>query len=465
MLMEDTGLESAKRLKSVKPARVLVLGFLLVLILGTIALKLPISSVDGESISWVDAFFTSTSAVCVTGLVVVNTAAQWSIFGQCVILALIQIGGLGFMAFTTLIFMIMGRRITLKERLVIQEALNQSTLSGIVKLTRRILIGTFLVEGIGAFLLSFRFIPQYGAGKGIFFSIFHSVSAFCNAGFDIIGNNMESYTGDLLVNFVIMALIILGGLGFVVWMDLLEMFRNRWRERLSWRRCFSKLHLHSKLVLVISASLILLGFLFFLIVEWSNPETLGGLSGKDKVLGALFQSVSTRTAGFNSISQGGLNESSKFMTIILMFIGGSSGGTAGGIKTVTIAVLLITVISVVRGKRYTEVFGRRIGEETIRKSMAVFWISLTLVMGVTMILNLFESADFISLLFETTSAFGTVGLSVGITGSLRTGTKCVLAFTMFVGRLGPMTMAVAFTASLKNNDAHIKPAEENVMVG
>ena len=453
MLMEDTGLESAKRLKSVKPARVLVLGFLLVLILGTIALKLPISSVDGESISWVDAFFTSTSAVCVTGLVVVNTAAQWSIFGQCVILALIQIGGLGFMAFTTLIFMIMGRRITLKERLVIQEALNQSTLSGIVKLTRRILIGTFLVEGIGAFLLSFRFIPQYGAGKGIFFSIFHSVSAFCNAGFDIIGNNMESYTGDLLVNFVIMALIILGGLGFVVWMDLLEMFRNRWRERLSWRRCFSKLHLHSKLVLVISVSLILLGFLFFLIVEWS------------KVLGALFQSVSTRTAGFNSISQGGLNESSKFMTIILMFIGGSSGGTAGGIKTVTIAVLLITVISVVRGKRYTEVFGRRIGEETIRKSMAVFWISLTLVMGVTMILNLFESADFISLLFETTSAFGTVGLSVGITGSLRTGTKCVLAFTMFVGRLGPMTMAVAFTASLKNNDAHIKPAEENVMVG
>lgn len=437
MLMEDTGLESAKRLKSVKPARVLVLGFLLVLILGTIALKLPISSVDGESISWVDAFFTSTSAVCVTGLVVVNTAAQWSIFGQCVILALIQIGGLGFMAFTTLIFMIMGRRITLKERLVIQEALNQSTLSGIVKLTRRILIGTFLVEGIGAFLLSFRFIPQYGAGKGIFFSIFHSVSAFCNAGFDIIGNNMESYTGDLLVNFVIMALIILGGLGFVVWMDLLEMFRNRWRERLSWRRCFSKLHLHSKLVLVISVSLILLGFLFFLIVEWSNPETLGGLSGKDKVLGALFQSVSTRTAGFNSISQGGLNESSKFMTIILMFIGGSSGGTAGGIKTVTIAVLLITVISVVRGKRYTEVFGRRIGEETIRKSMAVFWISLTLVMGVTMILNLFESADFISLLFETTSAFGTVGLSVGITGSLRTGTKCVLAFTMFVGRLGP----------------------------
>ncbi|MFR3483837.1 MAG: TrkH family potassium uptake protein [Clostridia bacterium] len=375
MLMEDTGLESAKRLKSVKPARVLVLGFLLVLILGTIALKLPISSVDGESISWVDAFFTSTSAVCVTGLVVVNTAAQWSIFGQCVILALIQIGGLGFMAFTTLIFMIMGRRITLKERLVIQEALNQSTLSGIVKLTRRILIGTFLVEGIGAFLLSFRFIPQYGAGKGIFFSIFHSVSAFCNAGFDIIGNNMESYTGDLLVNFVIMALIILGGLGFVVWMDLLEMFRNRWRERLSWRRCFSKLHLHSKLVLVISVSLILLGFLFFLIVEWSNPETLGGLSGKDKVLGALFQSVSTRTAGFNSISQGGLNESSKFMTIILMFIGGSSGGTAGGIKTVTIAVLLITVISVVRGKRYTEVFGRRIGEETIRKSMAVFWIS------------------------------------------------------------------------------------------
>ena len=239
-----------------------------------------------RSISWVDAFFTSTSAVCVTGLVVVNTAAQWSIFGQCVILALIQIGGLGFMAFTTLIFMIMGRRITLKERLVIQEALNQSTLSGIVKLTRRILIGTFLVEGIGAFLLSFRFIPQYGAGKGIFFSIFHSVSAFCNAGFDIIGNNMESYTGDLLVNFVIMALIILGGLGFVVWMDLLEMFRNRWRERLSWRRCFSKLHLHSKLVLVISVSLILLGFLFFLIVEWSNPEKMcirdrprGGLYG------------------------------------------------------------------------------------------------------------------------------------------------------------------------------------------
>ena len=465
MLIENTTQEDTKKTKPIKPARILVLGFLLVLILGTVALKLPISSVEGKSISWVDAFFTSTSAVCVTGLVVVNTAAQWSLFGKCVILALIQIGGLGFMAFTTLIFMIMGRKITLKERLVIQEALNQSTLSGMVKLTRRILLGTFLVEGIGAFLLCFRFIPQYGLQKGIFFSVFHSVSAFCNAGFDIIGNSLESYTGDLLVNFIIMALIILGGLGFVVWMDLLELFRNRWREGLSWRRCFSKLHLHSKLVLVISASLILLGFLFFLIVEWGNPETLGGLGAKDKVLGALFQSVSTRTAGFNSISQGGLNESSKFMSIILMFIGGSSGGTAGGIKTVTMAVLVITVISVVRGKRYTEVFGRRIGEETIRKTMAVFGISLTLVVSVTMVLNLFESANFISLLFETASAFGTVGLSVGITDSLRIGTKCVLAFTMFAGRLGPMTMAVAFTANLKNNDTHIKPAEENVMVG
>ena len=451
-----------------KPTQILVLGFLGILVIGTILLNLPISSVGGKSIGIIDALFTATSSVCVTGLVVVNTMEHWTMFGKTVILILIQIGGLGFMSFTTALFIIMGRKITLKERLVIQEAFNQYTLAGMVKLTINILIGTFIVEGVGALLLSIRFIPKYGIGMGVFMSVFHSVSAFCNAGFDIIGHSsLTPYVSDVLFNFTIMMLIILGGLGFAVWLNIVNVSRDKIENQYSMKRWFSKLTLHTKLVLVLSGFLIGVGFVFFFIVEYNNPDTFGNMTLSQKILAALFQSVTPRTAGFNTIPLDKLKEASKFMTILYMFVGGSPGGTAGGVKTVTVGVILLTVKSVMEGKERTEIFSRSIPTGVIRKATAVIAISLGVVVGVTMLLSLSEpdSIPFMDIFFEATSAFATVGLSVGITGSLSTFGKIIIAITMFIGRLGPVTMVAAFTLKGKRRKGSIKKPEERVMVG
>lgn len=449
-----------------KPTQVLVIGFLFVILLGTILLNLSISSVDGKSIGIIDALFTATSSVCVTGLVVVNTMEHWTMFGKTVILILIQIGGLGFMSFTTALFIIMGRKITLKERLVIQEAFNQYTMAGMVRLTKNILIGTFIVEGIGAMLLAIRFIPKQGIGMGIFMGIFHSVSAFCNAGFDIIGaNSLTPYASDVLFNFTIMMLIILGGLGFAVWLNIINVSKDKIEKQYSVKRWFSKLTLHTKLVLVLTVLLIVIGFVFFFVVEYNNRDTLKNMTLSHKILAAMFQSVTTRTAGFNTIPLANMKDASKFMTILYMFIGGSPGGTAGGVKTVTVGVILLTVMSVVEGKERTEIFSRSIPTGVIRKAMAVISISLTVVIGVTMLLSLSESQTFMDLFFEATSAFATVGLSLGITGQLSTFGKIIIAMTMFIGRLGPVTMVAAFTLKGKSVKNTVKKPEERVMVG
>ncbi|NDL67670.1 TrkH family potassium uptake protein [Anaerotalea alkaliphila] len=446
------------------PTQILVLGFLGVITLGTMLLMLPVASRSGLSIGFVDALFTATSAVCVTGLVVVNTMEHWTMFGKLVILLLIQIGGLGFMTITTTFFILLGKKIRLKERLVIQESLGQTSISGMVKLVVNILLGTLIFEGIGAVLLSIKFVPEYGA-YGIFMGIFHSVSAFCNAGFDIIGQeSLIPYRGDILVNFAVMSLIILGGLGFSVWMDLVRVTKDRYRKRYTWRRWFRQLSLHTKLVLSISLGLILSGAVFFLVAEGWNPNTLGGLGAKDKFLGALFQSVTARTAGFNTMPLDVMTNGSKFVTIILMFIGGSPGGTTGGVKTVTMGVLLLSMLSVVQGKEELVAFKRRIPDTTIKRALAVVMISLFMVIAVTLALSMTEETSFINIFFETVSAFATVGLTLGITLDLETASKLLLSFTMFAGRLGPVTLAVAF--SLRGtHKSSIHMPEEKIMVG
>ena len=433
------------------PPRVLALGFGILILIGALLLNLPIASQDGESIGFINSLFTSASAVCVTGLVVVNTAEHWTLFGQVVIISLIQMGGLGIMTMATIVAMLMGKKITLKERLIIKEQLNQGTMSGLVRLTRYVIFSTFLIEFIGAILLSFRFIPQYGMAKGIWFSTFHSISAFCNAGFDIMGNSIVPYVGDFLVNFTIASLIIIGGLGFTVYIDI------------SQKKSFKKLHLHSKLVIVITLILILMGMFLILLVERDNPDTLANLSTGDKFLAAFFQSVIARTAGFNSVDISKLYDTSIFILIILMFIGGSPGSTAGGIKTTTFGTMILTTIAVVRGNKDISVFNRRISQDIINRSLAILTIGLTLVITVSLVLTLTESANFLDLLFETTSAFGTVGLTRGLSPNLSNVGKIIISITMYLGRVGPLTMAFAF--SQKQKQPLYKYCEGNIIVG
>lgn len=448
-----------------RPTQILVLGFLLLISLGTVLLNLPIASHNGQSIGFIDALFTATSAVCVTGLVVVNTAAHWSGFGKTVIIVLIQIGGLGFMTIATTLFMILGRKIGLKERMLIQESLNQFTLSGMVRLTRNIIFGTLLIEGVGALLLAIKFVPVYGI-QGLAMGVFHSISAFCNAGFDIMGSeSMSLYVGDVLVNFTLMLLIVLGGLGFTVWIDTIKTSNKSIQRGWHMKTWFRHLSLHTKLVYVTSSVLIITGFIFFFAIEGFNDQTLGLLSFKEKVLGALFQSVTTRTAGFNTMPLNLMTDASKFVSILFMFIGGSPAGTAGGVKTITIVVILIEVMSTVRGSQDAEAFGRRIPPNIIKRALAVIIISLMVVMTVTTLLSLTQNGSFMDVFFEAVSAFATVGLTLGETAQLDTFGKLVISVTMFIGRLGPITMAVALSLRNSRKQAKIRRPEEKVMVG
>jgi trk system potassium uptake protein TrkH len=454
-----------------KPAQILILGFLFVIFMGALLLDLPIASKatslgDRNSIGFIDALFTATSAVCVTGLVVVNTLEHWSLFGKVVIIILIQIGGLGFMTLATTFFMLLGKKIGLKERLVIQEALNQNAISGMVRLVRYILMGTLIIEGIGAFFLTLSFARDYPLNKAIGLGIFHSISAFCNAGFDIIGfNSLSPYVHNWNVNLTIMALIILGGLGYSVWIDVIKVTKEKFEKKLDFRHWFLRLSLHSKVVLVLTFSLLLGGLLLFFLLEMNNPNTMGDYTFMQKILASMFQSVTPRTAGFNTIPLDQMTDGSKFLTIILMFIGGSPAGTAGGVKTVTIGVLVFAVISVVRSKEETEMFDRRIPEDIVKRALAVIMISLSVVIMVTITLTITEEFNFLDIFFESVSAFASVGLTLGITGGLTTIGKLVVCMTMFIGRLGPMTMAVGFAIRNSRRKVKIRKPEEKVMVG
>lgn len=438
------------------PAQILVLGFASIILIGAILLNLPIASQTGESVGFVNSIFTATSAVCVTGLVVVDTGTYWTLFGKTVILLLIQIGGLGFMTMATLVAFIIGKRISLRERLIMQEALNQFTISGLVRLTQHILITTFIIEGIGAFFLSLKFIPIYGTSKGVLYGVFHSVSAFCNAGFDLIGNgrSLTPFVDDTLVNIVVWLLIVIGGLGFTVVMDVMK-FKK-----------FSKLTLHTKLVLSITAILILTGFIFIFALEFNNPDTLGNLGAKGKFLGSMFHAITPRTAGFNTLPMDKLRMASKFFIIIFMFIGGSPSSTAGGIKTTTAGVLVLRIISIIRGKNDTEVFNRRVAKDVINRALAIVAIGMLWVLVVTMILSITEvNQDFLDIFFEAASAFGTVGLTLGLTPKLSIIGKIIISFTMFAGRVGALTIVFALGRKQQKNKGLIRYPEGKVMVG
>ncbi len=437
------------------PTQFLVLGFAFVIMIGTLLLSFPSASAEGISIGAVNALFTATSAVCVTGLAVVETGTEFSLFGQIVILVLIQVGGLGFMTMATMIFLLLGKRITLRERLIMQEALNQFTIEGIVRLTKNIIIVTFMIEAAGALLLSIRFIPLFGWGQGIYYSIFHAVSAFCNAGFDLMGHysSFTAFTGDIIINIALMSLIVIGGLGFSVILDVYS------------HRNFRKWSLHTKVVVVVSGFLIVAGFLFFLIVEFNNPETLGLYPLPVRFLGALFQSVTTRTAGFNTIDTGGLFNASKFMVIILMFIGASPASTGGGIKTTTATMILLMAYTVIRGKEENEIFHRHIPTAITNRALAIALISLSALIAVTMTLSLLEQAPFLDIMFQSASALGTVGLSTMDTGGMSNVSKLLVTVTMFMGRVGPLTLTLALARRQSQNNSLIKYPEERVMVG
>ncbi len=441
-----------KTTKKLTPVQILALGFALVIAIGVILLSLPMATRDGTRTPLIDCIFTATSAVCVTGLVTLNTAEHWSYFGKTIILILIQIGGLGFMSFTTLLALIVGRKISFKQRLVMQEAMNSFSLQGLVKLSKYILIFTFATEGAGAIFLSTRFIPRYGVAKGIYFSIFHSISAFCNAGFDLTGNSLVPFADNVVVMLTISALVIVGGLGFAVWAEV-------WNYK-----GFKKLSLHAKLVITMTSVLLIVGWILMFFFEFKNPATLGSMSFKDKIVNSLFASVTTRTAGFNSISTDGMTTAGKFLTIMLMFVGGSPGSTAGGVKTTTIGLLIMTVVSVIMNKEDTVIFKRTIKKEVVYKTLAIVFIALAVIMLDILILSVTEKGmPFEYVVYEAFSAFGTVGLSLGLTPNLSFIGKVIVAITMYIGRVGPLTLMLAL--SNKGKGISIKYPEGKILVG
>ena len=447
-------------LNSMDPAKVMVIGFASVVLLGALLLNLPIATKSGESTGLLDALFTATSAVCVTGLIVVDTATYWSIFGQVVIITLIQIGGLGFMTIATMFALLTKKKINLRERLLIQESLNQKDLSGMVRLTRYVILITFLIEGIGAILLSFTFIPQFGLGRGVWYSIFHAISAFCNAGFDLMGSvsgpftSLTSYVDNFMIVMTISALIILGGIGFPVMLDVIRTKKA------------SRLNMHSKIVIVTTSILIGIGSIFIFVVEFNNPKTLGTLSLPGKLLAAFFQSVTARTAGFNTIDLTLIKESSLFIMMILMFIGASPASTGGGIKTTTLASLVITVRSFISGKGDIEVCERRISGATITKAIGIFFIATALVVFGTLALSLTdEGFTLVECGFEIVSAIATVGLSIGGSPSLTTMGKVVVMIAMFIGRVGSLTIFVALLSKGARKKPPVRYPEGKIIVG
>ena len=437
--------------------QIILLSFLGVILIGSVLLSLPVSSAGGRAVPYIDALFTATTATCVTGLVTVSTAATWSVFGQAVILLLIQIGGLGIITFMTAVMLLFNRKIGISDRLLIQDAFNLSTLSGIVAFVKKVLIGTLTVESIGACFYMTVFVPQFGA-RGIWVSVFNSVSAFCNAGMDIIGeNSLCDYSGNALITLTTAALIILGGLGYIVWWDVSRVIKNC---KQNGGRFFKSLTLHSKIVLISTAFLLIVGTALTLCFEYNNPLTLAGLPMTDKIQAAFFQSVTTRTAGFASLPQENLTNPTAILSLLLMFIGGSPVGTAGGIKTVTAAVLLSITVSLISGKNSVSLFGRKISKQSVYKAVAVTVMSFSVMFVSTLLLSAVTNAPALDILFETVSAAATVGLSRSLTGALNLLGKLIIIFTMYFGRVGPISIAIAFGGKNPSRNIIKNPTEE-----
>jgi len=433
--------------------RIIVLSFVGTIAVGTLLLATPLASSSGQSIGIVNAYFMASSATCVTGLVVIPTGAGLSRFGQVVVLSLIQIGGLGLMTLTTFFFVLLGRRITLRGRLIVRDSFGQSTLAGLVRLTRAVILFTIVAETAGAVILAFRFSSMMPAGQAVYYGIFHSISAFCNAGFDLFGDSLRRFASDPVVVPAMGGLIVLGGLGFFVLTDIAGdggLLKTR-------------LNLHSRVVLRVTAWLLGTGTLLVLALEYGNPDTLGPLPLHGKVLSAWFHALTPRTAGFNTLPTSLLRQTTLLLTMVFMFVGASPGGTGGGIKTTTAWVVFRGVVAIVRGRNEVESEGRTVPRDVVDRAIAIGAIALGLVMGVTGLLLVTENARFLEVLFETTSAFGTVGLSMGLTARLSTFGRIVIPLTMLAGRVGPLTMAIALAAGRLPAGVHFP--EERVIVG
>ena len=451
------GLEFKKKKITARKSttRLIASGFALIILTGALLLTLPIANRSGHG-NLLNSLFTATSATCVTGLIVADTYQNWTIFGQLVILCMIQVGGLGFMTFGAYISVLLKKRIGLQEREQLQESVNTLEIAGVVRLVKKIVQGAFCIEGLGAVLLACRFIPRFGAVRGIYFSIFHAVSAFCNGGFDLMGVNeayssLVAFEGDIVVNLVVVTLILVGGIGFIVWDDVA---RHKWH--------FRKYLLHSKIVLTTTLVLTVVGTVLFLITE--DQAAFAGMDPLEKFLGALFSSVTPRTAGFNSVDTAALSNAGKVLTMVMMFIGGSPGSTAGGVKTTSMIVLLSYAGAMVLNREDINLFGRRLSDEVVKKANAVVIINSTLTIIATLvIMTLQPLLNFEDVLFEVLSAIGTAGMSVGITRDLNIISRVIIMVLMYCGRLGSLSFALIFAQ--KRISASVRQPQEKIIVG
>lgn len=453
-------MNTAKKMR-IKPGFKITLGFLAIILIGALLLHLPFATLSGKSIPLIDCFFTSFSAVCVTGLSVFTPGLTLSPFGQGVLLVLIQLGGLGFMTATSTILLLIGKKFTLQDRLAISSSFGEEGMAGVIRLMKNAVLITFGTELAGSILLAIRFIPAFGA-KGIWYSVFHSVSAFCNAGFDVLADtaNFTAYYNDPLVLLTLSALIIIGGLGFLVVLELSKRAFRREKKR-------TLLSLHTRVVLVASGALLVTGMLLFALFEWNNPDTIGNMSVGDKLLNAFFQSVTTRTAGFSSFAQGGMTSASKLTTIVFMLIGASPAGTGGGFKTTTLAVMLALFVSVIRGRSNVSIFRRSITRDVINKALALILMVVSSVVIFSVALCAAEGGLFTSeeLVFEVCSAFGTVGLSCGITSALSAVSKVLLMMAMFTGRVGMLSLLTGLTEQFAKNRGDMEYPEGKLLIG
>lgn len=449
--------------RHISPTRAIGFSFFMVMIIGSILLSLPICHT--KDIPYLDHLFTATSATCVTGLVSVVVKDEYTIFGQIVIIILIQIGGLGFLTLMSMFLVKFKKRLSYKNKLIMQEALNQNSVKEIGVFIQRVIRYTVFFELLGAVLLSFEFIPHYGFIKGLYYSVFHSISAFCNAGFDILGSNsLINYQTSFLMNFTISSLIIAGGLGFVVWIELKDKIYSLFQRKINMKKLILSLSVHTKIVLSMTVMLLLSGTILFLLLEYHN--SLEGFSLLDKLQISYFQSVTLRTAGFASVNMASLKDATKLFMSIFMFIGGSPAGTAGGVKTVTVALVLLSCYALAQGKDEVSAFKRTISSVVVKRALMISFISLSMTLIALIILSISESQPFINLLFEVYSAFATVGLTAGLTPLLSNIGKIVIITLMYIGRIGPLTMVLIFVK--KHNQLKGKEIEypkADVLIG
>lgn len=449
----------------ISSAQIIPLGFLAMIIVGTILLALPVSTAPGEHTDLLTALFTATTSCCVTGLVVVDTFSHWSLFGKIVILILIQLGGLGIIAVTSTIMLMFHMKFSLSKRLLIMDAFNLNSLNGLLVFLKKVLKGTFIVEFAGAIFYSIRFIPQFGIVRGIWYSFFTSISAFCNAGIDIIGpDSLIQYNSDPLIISVTTMLIVLGGLGYVVWFDFIAVGRKTEVGKGGLKFFVKRLSEHTKLVIALTTALLLSGAVFVFILERNNPETIGNMSLSNQIMNSFFQSVTFRTAGFAAVPQQGLSESTAFMGCLYMFIGGSPVGTAGGVKTVTVFMVALNAVAFIRNRNENVIYNRNVTNDIMRKATAIVTVSFTITFVFTIIIMALEGLNLIDGLYEVASATATVGLSRGITPTLGTAGRIIIIICMYLGRIGPISMAIFFSAK-KPGKNDIGYADGKYLVG